>query len=153
MQFAASWTLLVALSFLANNLSRSYLISDLGILLINKDDTDEQRWAESANVYIIALQACFAAAIAIISIPMNILMIMMIMCHCLLDKAFIISIFFLTASWKLVVALSFLANNLSQSLCMQILCPWRTPLHPLSTWMWHVTSVLRCHVYLIISEC
>ena len=86
--------------------------ADLGILLINKDNTDEQRWTES-DVYIIALQACFATAIAIISIPMNILMIMaMIMCHCLLDKAFIISIFFLIASWKLVVALFFSCQEL-----------------------------------------
>ena len=38
MQFAASRTLLVALFFLASNMSQAYLIADLGILLMNKDE-------------------------------------------------------------------------------------------------------------------
>ena len=59
---------------------------------------------EGVPVSITALQACFAAAIFIVSVPMNILMIVaMIAYHRLLDKAFIISISFLVSNTLIAV--------------------------------------------------
>ena len=75
-------------------------------LTFNFSESDDNCSAlfEGVPVSITALQACFTAAIVIISVPVNILMIVaMIMYHRLLDKTFIISISLLVSNTSMAV--------------------------------------------------